>query len=105
MDSTIVQSLTSLAIWTLAAGMAFLLGRSTAPGAAYSLALSPRFHAQAALSPAGVVGSPIQRELLAAARAAANEDGALILAVRLSMKPHTRELSETPEDESIPRDS
>ena len=81
LDSAVVQSLTSLAIWTLAAGMAFLLGRSTAPGAAFQLQLSPRSGARAQ-APLPAAGSPpIQRELLAAARAAANADGALILAV------------------------
>ncbi len=82
LDSTVLQSLATLATCTLVAGMAFLLGRSNAPGGAYSQALSPRFNAQTPFFPAGAAGSPIQRELLAAAQAAANEDGALILAVR-----------------------
>ena len=84
LDSAVLQSLTSLAIWTLAAGMAFLLGRSTARGGAsfmQPLPLRADARAQTRL-PVGAAGSAIQQELLAAAQAAANADGALILAVR-----------------------
>ena len=76
----------SMVLGTLAAGMIFLLGRSTAPATAGPQPLSSLLGAyvnsmQRSVGGANITSAAIQPELLQAAHMAANENGALILAV------------------------
>ena len=96
MDPAVMRTLLVVAVGTLAAGICFLLGRSTAHidivmlARPYPVAAFKGGHTYAArlrTSPLDVSGGRMQPELLTAARAAANEDGALLLVVRAMGNP------------------
>ena len=78
-----LRTLLAVAAGTFAAAMCFQLGRSTAHESAWPQPLAALVGAaRMRFSPANSSGSPVQPELLLAALAAANENGALMLAVR-----------------------
>ena len=87
-DRAVLRVLLAVAAGTFAVAVSFQLGRSSAHESVWPQPLAALMtRGRVRFSPVSSPGSPVQPELLAAALAAANENGAVMLAVRALSAP------------------